>query len=417
MRINAEVVLKSFPNIDTKDGEPTNFESPTLPDPESLSYEFNFQVWSKGERLLARASTTPTEALNPTFIQGFSSRVINGRLWRVYALSDTRGEIQVHVGQTVEHRIAIATAEIYMGLKALLWLIGPLTLCLFAMSLWTAQPVRRLLDSVAKRSPEDDGPLPEAGLPSEVVPLVKTFNDLLKRSAEARDVQQRFLGDAAHELRTPLAVLRVQARIAQRAQDDTQRTAALARLMEGIDRATRVTEQLLELARMDGMPASDPAVRAHTVDIGSLVARGLAGCHNIAERRRVQVQVHIEVWMKTVIAKGDGELLGIALRNVLDNAVRYSPSGSAVEVRMSQQADVIHLIVEDSGAGLNADQKQQAMQPFVRLGANEEIGSGLGLSIVQRICTLQQVHFELLDLPSGRGLQARFTLAAAETSA
>lgn len=408
MRINAEIIVKSFPNVETKDSEPTNFEIPGLTDPISLAYEFNFQLWSQDRKLVARASTTPTEPLNPAFTPGYSNRNLNGNVWRVYVLNDANGMIQVQVGQTVAQRAAMAELEIREGLFGLLWLLGPLALGLVVVGLWTAQPLRKLRDSVAARRPDDDGPLSDTGLPSETVPLVKAFNDLLKRAAQAREAQQRFISDAAHELRTPLAVLRVQAQVAQRTRDEAQRAAALARLIEGIERATRVTEQLLDLARMDSMPASDPALLAETVDLPALVARAVEATHAIATQRRVALQTCVA----PASTNGNAELLCIALRNVIDNALRYSPPQSKIEVKVSWQAGAIHLSVADRGPGLNAEEKLQVMQPFVRLGVSEEIGSGLGLSIVQRICALQGVRFELLDRLPGPGLLARFILKA-----
>jgi signal transduction histidine kinase len=268
-----------------------------------------------------------------------------------------------------------------------------------------------LRDAVARRSHDYDSPLPEADLPSEVVPLVKAFNDVLLRATQAREAQQRFIGDAAHELRTPLAALRVQAQVAQRLRDEPTRQQALQRLVEGIDRMTRVAEQLLDLARMDSLRGDDAALQPGSVDIREVASHTARGCLVLAERRRVQLDVRPSAADPPLQVHGDAELLGIALRNVIDNALRYTPAGGRVQIESARVGQTVQLSVTDSGPGLDAQQREQALAPFVRLTPRgDEVGSGLGLSIVQRVCTLQNVVFELLPAPVGAGLQARFTL-------
>ncbi len=406
LRLNAEVILRAFPRVLVVHPEPTNFELPKEGVDLKAAYEFNYQVWTRDQRLVSRASTTPGEPLNPRFDPGFSTARMQGVVWRVYSLNDANGEIQVQVGSSVEQRQVAAMLEAKEGLFGLLWLLLLLTPCLLAVGMWTAQPLRRLRNSVAQRRPDDHTALSATGLPSEAVPLVNTFNDMLQRAAQAREAQQRFIGDAAHELRTPLAVLRVQAQVAMRTRDAVQRDAALTRLIDGIDRTSRVAEQLLELARMDSLQSDAMSARDEPVNLAVLVARTVDGSRSLAQRRRIQVRTQVE----PLCVNSDSELLGIALRNVLDNALRYSPQDAGIDVVVSRQADKVHLSVIDNGPGLSLEQRQHAMQAFVRLSASDEYGSGLGLSIVQRVSALLGMGFELLDAPSGRGLEGRFTL-------
>ena len=370
--------------------------------------EFNFQVWTRDRRLVGRSTTTPSEPLNPDFDTGFSTNRIQGMGWRVYSLSDASGEVQVQVAWSVEQAQAGVAQEARAALFDLLWLLPVLALCLLAVGMWTARPLRHLRDSVVRRGLDDHTALSATGLPSEAVPLVNAFNEMLRRAAQAREAQRRFIGDAAHELRTPLAALRVQAQVAMRTRNVAQRDAALARLVEGIDRTSRVTEQLLDLARMDNLQAEALPAREEPVNLALLVASTVDGSRGLAERRRIQVHTQVE----PVSVNGDSELLGIALRNVLDNALRYSPPDGGVDVVVTQQATAVRLSVIDGGCGLSAEERRHALQAFVRLGNGDEYGSGLGLSIVQRVSKLLNIGFELLDAPSGRGLEARFTLAS-----
>jgi signal transduction histidine kinase len=411
LKASAEVMILAFPKELVTHDEPTSFDFPGPADDRTSVSAFNYQVWTADRRLISRASWTPVQALNPVFAPGFSNATIDGSMWRVYTLSDTSGAIQVQTGVDIRQRRAIAVIEITNELRGLLLLLIPLMLGLLAVGAWTARPLVRLRDNVARRSHDDDSPLPDTGLPSEVVPLVKAFNDVLLRATQAREAQQRFVGDAAHELRTPLAALRVQAQVALRLRDESRRSQALARLVEGIDRATHVAEQLLDLARMDNLRGGEAGLRPGSVDIDEVASHTARGCLALAHRRGVQLEVGACATGPPLRARGDAELLGIALRNVIDNALRYTPEGGRVLIESARVGQKVQLSVTDNGPGLDAQQRERALLPFVRLASRgEEVGSGLGLSIVQRVCTLQDVVFELLPAPAGAGLQARFTL-------
>lgn len=414
LKASAETVIRAFPKALVTNGEPTTFDVTGTSGVWASTTEFNYQVWTSDRRLVSRAASTPAQALNPNFAPGFSNATIDGNMWRAYTASDSSGAIQVQTGMNMMQRRELAMFEMTEGLTGLLLLLVPLTLGLLAAGAWTARPLRRLRDAVARRSHDDDSPLPEAGLPSEAVLLVKAFNEVLLRSTQAREAQQRFVGDAAHELRTPLAALRVQAQVALRLLDEPQRKQALARLVEGIDRTTRVAEQLLDLARMDSLRGDEVALQPGSVDIGEVASHTARGCLVLAERRRVQLDVRHAAAGPPLRAQGNAELLGIALRNVIDNALRYTPEGGCVQIESTRVGQKVQLSVTDSGPGLDVQQRAQALAPFVRLASDDgEAGSGLGLSIVQRVCALQNIVFELLPAPSGTGLQARFTLTLA----
>lgn len=406
LRHAAQDVLLAFPRALATHPDAANFELPKdAPAPEA-GREFNYQVWSRDRRLVSRAATTPKVPLNPRFDTGFSTIRIGDVPWRVYSLIDAQGEIHVQVGSNPAQRKAAAALEAREGLWGLVILVPSLTLCLVAVGLWTSHPLRKLRNSVAKRQASDHATLPAAGLPSEVVPLVNTFNELLDRAAQAREAQKRFVGDAAHELRTPLTAIRLQAQIALRARDEAKREAALMRLIDGVDRASRATAQLLDMASMESLEIEARPVHDQPADLQAIVATTVDGMEGLAKRRRIRLRADIEpLWVN-----GDAELLGIALRNVLDNAMRYSPPDTVVDIVARWHEDVAWLSVIDAGPGLSDEQKTQAMKAFVRLNPGDEFGSGLGLSIVQRISALLRIDFALLDAPSGTGLEARFTL-------
>ena len=280
--------------------------------------EFNYPLWTRDRRLVSRAETAPTEPMNPSFEPGFRSHTVNGRTWRSYSLNDETNAIQVQIGHRVSQRRSEVRNLAVHGLIGLGIQLAALSVFLTAALLWTARPLKHLRQHVEARDAQDASALKSEGLPSEVQPLVSAFNSVLARAEAARVAQQRFVADAAHELRTPLAALRLQAQVALRAQPGDDQQAALKRLQQGIDRSTRVAEQLLELARMDSLR---PALPRQSVVLAALGEELLQACAGLAARRGLSLQANLPD--AQVISHG--ALLHIALRNLLDNALRYSP--------------------------------------------------------------------------------------------
>jgi two-component system, OmpR family, sensor kinase len=314
----------------------------------------------------------------------------------------------VQVGENLAQRQSYVLAGALEGLYGLLFLMLPMTLGLVAVSWWTTAPLRRLQRNVEARAAEDVRPLPDDDLPRETVPLVRAFNAMLERAAQAREAQQRFIADAAHELRTPMAALRVQAQVVLRADNDAERNETLQELIAGIDRNTRMAEQLLELARVDSRQLH-AGVNLATFDLRELAEAAVQQTRSLAARRQVAVHCGFE----PALVRSDPAMLGVAVRNLLDNAIRYSPPGSRVELTTATAGAGVSLCVQDQGPGLSPEEVQRALEPFVRLTNGHETGSGLGLSIVKRVCTLLGHRLLLRSPAMGGGLHASIGFAAA----
>ena len=404
LRYTARLIVKSFPKTLVDQGVSSNFD---LADGNNDPLEeLNFQVWTHDRRLIGRTATTPEQPLNPAFTPGFSSTQIAGRTWRVYSQSDADSSIQVQVAENIEQRRSFAAMAAQLGLVNVLVLALPMVLGLWAAGLWTARPLLRLRNSVQQRSPTDTTALSADGLPQEVVPLVQAFNHMLVRATQAREAQQRFVADAAHELRTPLAALRVQAQVALRMRDEDERDAALQRLVQGIDRSTRVAEQLLELARVESLQADSDAVPLGATQLRQVVWEAIESTRRLAARRGVQVRCEVG----DITVQSHHTLLSIALRNLLDNAIRYTDAGSEVQLLCQLRDGVLRLLVLDQGPGIAPAEQASAMQAFVRLGGGDEGGSGLGLSIVQRVCSLLRIRLKLAPRDGAPGLMVSLEL-------
>jgi two-component system OmpR family sensor kinase len=247
-------------------------------------------------------------------------------------------------------------------------------------------PVSRVKRQVAARQADDLSPVSENDLPDEVLPLVHELNLLFGRVRTAFQAQQHFVADAAHELRTPLAALKLQVLSLERAQDEAARSVAIGRVTGGIERATRLVEQLLVLARQEG---SVDDVKLEPVSLSDLAKRTLGDMAGLAQARQIDLGLH---HADEVAVDGQPDALIILLRNLIDNAIKYTPAGGTVDIDLRRSAGAtkaargrITLSVEDSGPGIPPEERERVFSRFYRVPGSPAGGSGLGMAIVQSI--------------------------------
>lgn len=320
---------------------------------------------------------------------GFSNGTLQGDkdLWRLVWLTTPDGKYRVVVGQEWDYRQDMAIDIVKAQL--LPWVVALPIMVLLLIWLVTRElaPLKRLAKRLHQRQPEDETPLPLTSIPSEVKPLVEALNSLFARTGDMLVRERRFTADAAHELRSPLAALKVQTEVAQLAQDDPEmREHALSNLTEGIDRATRLVDQLLTLSRLDSLSGLD--------DVQEIALQDLlqtAVMDNYHKARANGVELMLEIRQTPPSRRAQPLLLALLVRNLLDNAIRYSPRGSSVKITLDAHA----FSVEDNGLGISPEYLQRVGERFFRPPGQEKTGSGLGLSIVQRIAVLHGMttHF------------------------
>jgi len=288
-------------------------------------------------------------------------------------------------------------------LRSTLWPIG-VALPLLALAVWWAvrqgmAPLRRLGRTLAARRPQALDPVVLDGAPAEMVPMVEALNGLFGRIDALMESERRFTADAAHELRTPIAGIRAQAQVALTEADEAARRHALQALLSGCDRATRLVEQLLTLSRLEG--GSTTATGA--VDLAALARQVVAELAPGAMRHGQAVEVDAAT---PCPVPGDATLLSVLLRNLVDNALRYSPAGAVVRVLVAADPQGTGLCVEDSGPGMSEADMQRLGKRFFRVLGSDRAGSGLGWSIVQRIATVHGAAVRVSRSASLGGLAA-----------
>ncbi len=277
-----------------------------------------------------------------------------------------------------------------------------LTLPLLAAVLWwvvavSLRPLVKLTQAVASRQPDNLAPLSVA-VPREVIPLIERLNHLFARTGKLIENERRFTADAAHELRTPMAAIKAQVQVAQGASDPLERQHALDNAIQGCNRATHLIGQLLTLARLES--ADIAALQVCSLRV--LAAEVMAELAPKALESGVRLEL---LDGENISVKGLPALLQVMLRNLLDNAVRYSPAGTQVVVAIGRRQGKPCLSVSDDGVGLPEEELAKVSQRFYRPLGTAASGSGLGLSIVQRIAAIHQAEVQLAAGFDGHGLQ------------
>jgi two-component system, OmpR family, sensor histidine kinase QseC len=373
---------------DDGDEDDEGVDAPTL---HRYAPRVAFQVWHAGQLTMhsSNAPLTPMTSTGQHLSKGFATVRLSGEDWRIFATRGQANDVQVYVGELLESRTDILQAV----LKGLLW-PSLVALPALVLGLWWAvrsgvAPLRALGRTLAERRPQDLQPVVAPDAPSEMQPLLDALNGLFGRIATLMDHERRFTADAAHELRTPIAAIRAQAQVALAEAAEAPRRHALMATLEGCDRATRLVEQLLTLSRLDG---ATPLPAEPTCLVG--VARQvLALLVPQALDKAQEISLDVAPDADALRVNGPEALLALLLRNLVDNAIRYSPAGAQVQVSVhrAEEGGGALLRVEDSGRGLGEADLSRLGERFFRVLGSGASGSGLGWSIVRRVAVAQGV--------------------------
>lgn len=371
--------------------------------PEDENNEFIVQVWTnEGLRIFESALG---DALPQMAVLGFADVPARGTTYRVFSLQ-TRSQV-IQIAQDMRVRQILAREAAWRSLLPVVLLLPLLALAVWWVIRYSLTPVQRVRRELAMRQPQDLAPVAEHDLPDEMRPLVEELNSLLQRVRQAFEAQQNFVADAAHELRSPLAALQLQLQLLRKATDSSERESAQACLAQGIERAGRLVEQLLALARQEAKPQTEDAPLA---DLRVLVEQALADAAPAAQAKGLDMGLSEDPQQQSAFSvAADAEALAVLLRNLLDNAIKYVPAGGRVDVGWLQDEHGRALVVEDSGPGIAPAERQRVLQRFVRgQGAGGMAGgSGLGLAIAQSIAQSSGAQLWLDESPQLGGLRVR----------
>ncbi len=364
-------------------------------------FDFVVQIWSvDGTRIYA---SHPRLALPPQAVLGFAQIQVGSATWRLFSTA-TRDRV-IQVAQPLAIRRQLAAQAALRGVAPIL-LLAPILALAIGWSVGVSlRPVRKLVAQVKRRDADALDPVAQTDLPAEVTPLVESINALLARLRGAFSAQRAFVADAAHELRSPLTALNLQLQLLRRSTDEASRNEALASLAAGIERAVHLVAQLLTLARTE--PGGPQAPRVAT-DLAETTRQAVADMVPLADAKSIHLSLAAP---GRYTVDGDAAALRILVRNLVDNALRYTPSGGRVELTLSAPSGPIVMTVDDSGPGIPAHERDRVFDRFYRRATSDsaslaDSGSGLGLAIVRSVAERHRASIELSDSTLG-GLRVR----------
>ena len=363
-------------------------------------YPMEYQIWGADGRLWLRSGNAPALAMSDAV--GYQDFVHGGQPWRMLTTRAPDRAFQIQVAQSLAERERVALEVATQVCLPIVLALPLLAVILYLAVRRGMLPMDRLAAGVAARSPDNLESLCANGhVPKEAQPLVTALNQLLIRLRNALDNERRFTADAAHELRTPLAAINIQTQVALASPDESDRRHALRQVWAGTDRAARLVDQLLRLARLDPLagPAQSAPVRLD--DLATALEQDMAPLAQAADKFLARVDSPDEVQVQ-----GDGELLRVALRNLLENALRYTASGGEVTFGATLERGQPVFWVRDTGPGVAADELARLSERFFRGRDVTQEGSGLGLAIVRRVVELHGARLVLANHPEG-GFLAR----------
>lgn len=345
------------------------------------------RIWDRSGKLVHQAG--PAINIPWQQISGLSDVTVAGQDWRVYRWSHAQHDIQIAQAWSARHEIALHAAT---GAALPLLLAIPLVWAILGWSInRTMAGLQRLSTEIGQRSVDAQEPLRPVGVPAEVAPLIVAIDKLVDRHRSALEAQRRFVADAAHELRTPLAALQIQAENLIAAELPGQTRELADELRDGVRRASHLASQLLEMARTEGASVR----KRDDIDLAALAASLLADFYPLAEARNIQLAMSAET-PRTI--RGDRDAVGKLIAILLDNAIRYSASHGAVELRIiddGSTSDIKTCALEiiDEGPGIPEDAMPFIYDRFFRAAPQGVEGTGLGLAIAKS--TAHRLGFRL----------------------
>ena len=360
----------------------------------------SFRVWKNGQIVIQSDKAPP--ASRPAGPKGLRDETDAGEKWRVFTLIVPADHIVVEVREKLKARSEVS-GRIVWGVSLPLLLVMPIIVLAVWLGIrWGLRDLRGFAGAVRQRSFDDLSRIPADTVPRELTPLSNALNHLLEKLERSLAQERLFTDNAAHELRTPLAALGVQADVARNARTAKERAVLLDDLVEGVARTSRLLDQMLTLARIHHTP-----IDTQSINLYQAAAEALSDAYPKARDKNIEIGLS---GSEDVVISARAPLIRLLLGNLIDNAVKYSPPGAEVAVTVTRSDGVAIVTIRDHGPGIPPEERDQVFGRFYRIKGTTQPGSGLGLSIVRSICHLLAVDIHLYtpDDKEGLGVQLLF---------
>lgn len=357
-----------------------------------------FQIWDKEGNLVVKSYNAPLEPLT-TEDDGFNNIIIDEFDWRTFSLLSSNQQYRCITAERIDVRndliVKISNDLFYMFII----LVPALSLILYLSIDKGLKPLQRLAAQIDRRSGDNLELITRDYKYTEIITIKSALNQLLHRLEETLSREKRITSDAAHELRTPLAAIRLHTELAKSAKNQAQKNESLDQIIHGVDRTTHLVEQLLTLARLEPeLLANDFA----KVDLTALIIEECALLSPLAINKDIDISFD-EIQIKPI--NGHEPSLRLLIRNLLTNAIAYTPAMGKIRISLSKQKQKTTFIVEDSGPGISEQDRERVMERFYRAENHQTPGCGIGLSIVDRVVQMHKGSLALRKADSGQGLK------------
>lgn len=370
--------------------------------------EVKFQVWNRNKQLILRTPQTPLTSPDSLNL-GFNDRWIDNEAWRFFYSYDPDTGLSVITSERFELREALETHITRDSILIMLISYPFLGLLIWLIVGRGLDSLKRIATEVRNRDPNYLDPVKVEYVPTEIKPMIDELNELLQRLGAALEREKRFAADAAHELRTPLAALKAHAQVAAKAATNEEREEALRKVLTGVDRSAHVIQQLLIFSKM--VPEASHG-ELMSIDLGKQATDVIADIAPEAISKNTDIELVVDKDI-TPIIMGFPTAIHILIRNLVDNAIRYTPAGSSIRVLVQADEKNVFLKVIDNGPGIPEELRDRVFERFFRVLGNKSTGSGLGLGIVQQIVMLHGAEISLSTPASGMGLEVTVTFPRA----
>ena len=370
---------------------------------EKLAHHFFFQIWKNNQLLLSSDESPKASLLLKK--DGFGVKVINGERWRIYTVTGQHYPIRIAVAEHDVHDDL--TQQIVLDDILIVSIVFPCSMLLmFLVIVGALNSLKKITLEISSRRPLYLEPVKFLDVPKEIQPLIDEINALLLRLKQGFEREKRFSADAAHELRTPLAALKMQTQVALEAKDPATKELALTHVVEGVNRTTHLVQQLLtldELMAQTEIPSEDVLLHKITLDV-------IAEMAPQAISKKIDIELLPEN-QKTKIS-GDPKILKILIWNLVDNAIRYTPSGGEIIASIKQVNEKVILKISDNGLGIPDELRKRIFERFFRVLGNDTPGSGLGFAIIEQVVRLHKATIDVSSPTSGQGFEVSVIFSA-----
>ncbi len=359
------------------------------------------RLWKHGKLVIYSDNAQPESV--PPYPEGFTDIELAGKPWRLFTLNNAEDGIIVEVAEKHKARVEIIK-HIMFGLLLPLCVSLPfIALIIWKGIEWGLRDLKRFAAAIHQRNSDDLAKISKDATPQEILPLADSINQLLGKLQTSLAQERLFTDNAAHELRTPLATLAIQADVVLGSKDAAERESAMIELAKGVRRSSRMAEQLLTLARIRQQP-----MHSTSLNLYAQASEAIKTVYPKASKKRIEISLAGE---ENLSVLSNSSLLSVLLGNLLDNAVKYTPVGGEIWLNVKSQDSVAVLIIEDTGPGIPESERENVFQRFYRLSDNIEIGTGLGLAIVRSIAELTHLDINFYTPENGEGLGIRLTFS------